>query len=91
MRLHLVTREKAEEFTTAWLDAEKNRRPAGLLAWEALRIASWRPRLGWETDTRSIPAELDWLRTGVHTNKGCYRGQESIARVIKQRDRKSVV
>lgn len=82
MRLHLVTREKAEEFTTAWLDAEKNRRPAGLLAWEALRIASWRPRLGWETDARSIPAELDWLRTGVHTNKGCYRGQESIARVI---------
>lgn len=82
MRLHLVAREKAEEFTTAWLDAEKNRRPAGLLAWEALRIASWRPRLGWETDARSIPAELDWLRTAVHTNKGCYRGQESIARVI---------
>lgn len=82
MRLHLVAREKAEEFTRAWFGADPNRRPAGMLAWEAMRIASWRPRLGWETDARSIPAELDWLRTAVHTNKGCYRGQESIARVI---------
>lgn len=82
MRLHLVAREKAEEFTRAWFGADPNRRPSGMLAWEAMRIASWRPRLGWETDARSIPAELDWLRTAVHTNKGCYRGQESIARVI---------
>ncbi|WP_276670203.1 YgfZ/GcvT domain-containing protein [Schaalia cardiffensis] len=82
MRLHLVAREKAEEFMRAWFGADPNRRPSGMLAWEAMRIASWRPRLGWETDARSIPAELDWLRTAVHTNKGCYRGQESIARVI---------
>ena len=47
-----------------------------------MRIAAWRPRLGFETDSRSIPAELDWLRTAVHTDKGCYRGQESVARVI---------
>lgn len=82
MRLHLVAREAAADFTSAWLGADAKRRPAGLLAWEALRIAAWRPRLGWETDARSIPAELDWLRTAVHTDKGCYRGQESIARII---------
>ena len=54
---------------------------AGLWALEALRIAAWRPRLGAETDHRTIAHELDWLRTGVHLHKGCYRGQETIARV----------
>jgi folate-binding protein YgfZ len=38
--------------------------------------------VGREADARAIPAELDWLRTGVHINKGCYRGQESVARVL---------
>ena len=82
MRLHLVDEARAGEFVDAWLGADAKRRPAGLLAWEAMRIAAWRPRLGFETDSRSIPAELDWLRTAVHTDKGCYRGQESVARVI---------
>lgn len=54
---------------------------AGLWAAEAERIAAWRPRLGVDTDSRSIPHELDWLRTAVHLHKGCYRGQETIARV----------
>ena len=58
------------------------RRRAGYLAWEAMRIAAWKPRLGRETDVRAIPPEVDWLRTAVHTAKGCYRGQETIARVI---------
>ena len=58
------------------------RRRAGYLAWEAMRIAAWKPRLGRETDARAIPPEVDWLRTAVHTSKGCYRGQETIARVI---------
>ena len=48
---------------------------------EALRIAAWRPRLGFETDQRTIAHEVDWLRTAVHLHKGCYRGQETIARV----------
>ena len=52
------------------------------LAWEAMRIAAWKPRLGRETDARAIPPEVDWLRTAVHTAKGCYRGQETIARVL---------
>jgi tRNA-modifying protein YgfZ len=54
---------------------------AGTLALEALRIAAWRPRLATEGDERSIPHELDWLRSAVHLNKGCYRGQETVAKV----------
>ncbi|MFV0427796.1 MAG: YgfZ/GcvT domain-containing protein [Beutenbergiaceae bacterium] len=57
-------------------------RMAGTWAWEALRVASWRPRLATEVDERAIPHELDWLRTAVHLEKGCYRGQETVARVF---------
>jgi len=56
-------------------------RLAGELAVEALRVAAWRPRLGADTDERSIPHELDWLRSAVHLAKGCYRGQETVAKV----------
>jgi len=79
--LHVVRRELAAQFCDAWL-AQGDRRPAGLLAWEAVRVAAWRPRVGHEADARAIPAELDWLRTAVHVDKGCYRGQESVARVL---------
>jgi len=54
---------------------------AGILALEALRIAAWRPRLATESDERSIPHELDWLRSAVHLGKGCYRGQETVSKV----------
>ena len=54
---------------------------AGTWAEEAQRIAAWRPRLGHESDHRTIPHEVDWLRTAVHLAKGCYRGQETVARV----------
>jgi tRNA-modifying protein YgfZ len=54
---------------------------AGTLALEALRIAAWRPRLATEVDERTIPHELDWLRSAVHLSKGCYRGQETVAKV----------
>jgi len=53
---------------------------AGTLALEALRIAAWRPRLT-DADEKTIPHELDWLRSAVHLNKGCYRGQETVAKV----------
>lgn len=56
-------------------------RLAGTWASEALRVAAWRPRAAHEVDHRTIPHELDWLRTAVHLHKGCYRGQETIARV----------
>ncbi|MBN9239952.1 MAG: folate-binding protein YgfZ [Leifsonia sp.] len=53
---------------------------AGTLALEALRIAAWRPAQQ-DADDRTIPHELDWLRSAVHLTKGCYRGQETIAKV----------
>lgn len=54
---------------------------AGTLAAEALRVAAWRPRAGAEADGRTLPHEVDWLRTAVHLSKGCYRGQETVAKV----------
>jgi folate-binding protein YgfZ len=54
---------------------------AGLWAYEALRVAHRVPRLGWETDHRTIPAEAGFLAQSVHLDKGCYRGQETVARV----------
>ncbi len=63
-------------------DADLSAFPAaGTLALEALRIAAWRPRLATEGDEKSIPHELDWLRSAVHLSKGCYRGQETVAKV----------
>ena len=53
----------------------------GHAAWEALRVAAGVPRLGFETDHRTIPHEIGWLSTAVHLDKGCYRGQETVARV----------
>ncbi|WP_019180201.1 YgfZ/GcvT domain-containing protein [Microbacterium yannicii] len=54
---------------------------AGLAAVDALRIAAWRPRWTSDVDERALPHELDWLRTAVHLEKGCYRGQETVAKV----------
>ena len=54
---------------------------AGLDAYEALRVEARRPRAGVDSDHRTIPNELEWLRTAVHLEKGCYRGQETVARV----------
>ena len=54
---------------------------AGMWAFEALRIAARVPRLGLDTDHRTIPHEVGWIETAVHLSKGCYRGQETVARV----------
>ncbi|MFC4118448.1 YgfZ/GcvT domain-containing protein [Nonomuraea zeae] len=54
---------------------------AGLWAYEALRIEAHRPRLGFETDHKTIPHEVGWIGAAVHLSKGCYRGQETVARV----------
>ncbi|MGW7362602.1 CAF17-like 4Fe-4S cluster assembly/insertion protein YgfZ [Streptomyces sp. NPDC054841] len=53
----------------------------GVLAYEALRVEAHRPRLGFETDHRTIPHEIGLIGTAVHLQKGCYRGQETVARV----------
>ncbi|ASW56925.1 folate-binding protein YgfZ [Plantactinospora sp. KBS50] len=54
---------------------------AGLWAYEALRVAARIPRVGRDTDHRTIPAEVDLVGPAVHLEKGCYRGQETVARV----------
>lgn len=53
---------------------------AGLMAYQALRIAAGRPELS-DIDDKTLPHELDWLSSAVHLSKGCYRGQESVAKV----------
>ncbi|GAB3793818.1 CAF17-like 4Fe-4S cluster assembly/insertion protein YgfZ [Nocardioides ungokensis] len=53
----------------------------GMWAFEALRIARGEPRLGIDTDHRTIPNEVGWIGPAVHLEKGCYRGQETVARV----------
>ena len=55
--------------------------PAGMWPYEALRIAAHQPRAGLDTDQRTIPNEVGWFGTAVHPDKGCYRGQETVARV----------
>lgn len=59
--------------------------PAGIWAYEAHRAAAVRPRLGVDTDERTIPHEVGWIggpgEGAVHLEKGCYRGQETVARV----------
>lgn len=55
--------------------------PAGTWAWEALRIADGQVRIGLDTDERTIPNEAGLLERAVHLDKGCYRGQETVARV----------
>jgi folate-binding protein YgfZ len=71
----LVPRQELEIFAEAASPA------CGMWAFEALRIARGEPRLGLDTDQRTIPNEAGWIGTAVHLDKGCYRGQETVARV----------
>jgi hypothetical protein len=75
----LVPRPRAEGIVEALVEAGAQR--AGLWAFEALRVEARRPRLGLETDHRTIPHEVGWIGSAVHLDKGCYRGQETVARV----------
>jgi hypothetical protein len=54
----------------------------GMWAIEAERIAQGRARIGVDSDYKSIPNELGLLNKAVHMNKGCYRGQETVAKVF---------
>ncbi|GAA4596050.1 folate-binding protein YgfZ [Planotetraspora phitsanulokensis] len=67
--------------TLADVPAPLGLRLAGIWAYEALRIEAHQPRLGFETDHKAIPHEVGWIEQAVHLNKGCYRGQETVARV----------
>ena len=75
----VVPRDQAAHWRQRLVDAGV--RPAGVWAYEAHRVAALRPRLGVDTDERTIPHEVGWIGTAVHLDKGCYRGQETVARV----------
>ena len=75
----VVPRAQAAQWRQRLVDA--GLRPAGVWAYEANRVASLRPRLGVDTDERTIPHEVGWIGAAVHLDKGCYRGQETVARV----------
>jgi folate-binding protein YgfZ len=75
----LVWELRPRDEVASW--PERYGRPAGTWAWEALRIASGTPRFGLDTDDRTIPNEVGLLERAVHLDKGCYRGQETVARV----------
>jgi folate-binding protein YgfZ len=68
MRFMLKVGQGAKEVGTWALDAE--------------RVAAGRPRIGFDTDHKSIPNELGLLNKSVHMSKGCYRGQETVAKVF---------
>jgi folate-binding protein YgfZ len=75
----LVPRAEVKEITEAYASAGYVQ--IGMWALEAERIAAGRARILLETDHKSIPNELGFLHTAVHMNKGCYRGQETVAKV----------
>ncbi|HEX6967962.1 MAG TPA: folate-binding protein [Micromonosporaceae bacterium] len=75
----LVPRGALEQVARRLLDAGVP--AAGLWAYEAIRVARRMARVGFETDHRTIPAEVDLIAPAVHLDKGCYRGQETVARV----------
>jgi len=74
----LVPRAELEEMKTAF---GANATQVGTWALDAERVAAGRPRHGFETDAKSIPNELGVIHGAVHMNKGCYRGQETVAKV----------
>jgi len=75
----LVPKEELKETTDAF---SKSNTQVGMWALEAERVAQGRARLLFETDHKSIPNELGFINKAVHMNKGCYRGQETVAKVF---------
>ncbi len=71
----IIPRGELAERLDAWPNL------AGTWAWSASRVAAGMPRLGFETDHRTLPHEVGWVGPAVHLAKGCYRGQEAVARV----------
>lgn len=81
MRVLLCQRDKLADTARACVTA--GYRLAGSLAAEAMRVRRWQPRMSFEGAAPSaLPHEFDWLRTAVHLHKGCYRGQETVAKIV---------
>jgi folate-binding protein YgfZ len=74
----LVPRAELEEMKTAFNSTAMQ---VGTWALDAERVAAGRPRHGIDTDFKTIPNELGVLNGAVHMNKGCYRGQETVAKI----------
>jgi len=74
----LVPRKELEQMKETFTSTSMQ---IGTWALEAQRVAQRRARIGFETDNKSIPNELEMLNKSVHMNKGCYRGQETVAKV----------
>ncbi len=75
----IIEREKLESFTE---ELDLGNKQIGIWALEAQRVAAGRARILFETDHKSIPNELGFINTAVHMKKGCYRGQETVAKVF---------
>jgi folate-binding protein YgfZ len=75
----LVPKVELKETTDAF---GKSYSQVGMWALEAERVSQGRARLLFETDHKSIPNELGFINRAVHMNKGCYRGQETVAKVF---------
>jgi hypothetical protein len=75
----LVPRNEVAEMAQTFNAVAKQ---VGTWALDAERVAAHRPRIGFETDHKSIPNELGVLNGAVHMNKGCYRGQETVAKIF---------
>jgi tRNA-modifying protein YgfZ len=76
---YLVPRDQVATLAAAAQD--DGARLAGIWAYEAFRIAALQPRYGLDTDHKTLPHEVGWIESAVHLSKGCYRGQETVARV----------
>lgn len=75
----LVPRAEASDWWTKLTTA--GARPMGSWGYEALRAEALRPRMGVDTDERTIPHEVNWVPNAAHVAKGCYRGQETVSKV----------
>ena len=74
----LVPRNEVEEMKKTFGGVATQ---VGTWAMDAERVAAHRPRIGFETDHKSIPNEIGVLNGAVHMKKGCYRGQETVAKI----------
>jgi folate-binding protein YgfZ len=75
----LIDRAKLGQLGAQLRDAGAT--PVGSWGAAALRVARRLPRFGLDTDHRTIAHEVGWIGPAVHLDKGCYRGQETVARV----------
>ena len=76
----LIPRDQCASWWRRLVDARA--RPSGIAVWDIARIEAGRPEWGIDMDDTTIPQEanLEELQAISYT-KGCYTGQETVARV----------